>query len=287
MFSSQREDDTYLCDRLEKEPALKYALTGDKNIVVTPCLLPPPKSKVKVWCKGRALYKALEKQTGIPNIRTENVDSDSETNRTQEPDIIAGERQLEDVRLNLFTGRREVVHEPSDINEEDKPPILVREEPDLSEMEGGASKLREGKVTRNRPDVDDDMAMALSPSIKQPRLDDSSQLHSTPMVKRRSSADLFEASYTPITTDRVSPMLDGNRLTPAVDSSGRVTPTQEGEGHKEEQSGEGFVTPKRIRPPLRRLSTNTDTSLRRAIINTQMKVNDINQYLHFDCTRLR
>ena len=276
MFSSQQEEDTCLCDRLEKEPALKYALTGDKNIVVTPCLLPPPKSKVKEWCKGRALYKALKRQTGIPNIRTENVDSaDSERNRTQEPDGIAGERQLEDVRLNLFTGRREAVHEPSDLNEEDKPPFLVREEPDLGEMEDGPSKLRDSKVTRNRPEAED-VTTGLSPLIKQPRLDDSSLLHSTPMVKRRSSADLFEASYTPIATDRVSPTLDGNRLTPAVDSSGRVTPTQEGEGQKEEQSGEGFVTPKRIRPPLRRLSTNTDTSLRRAIINTQMKVNDIN-----------
>ena len=270
LFSSQREDDDSLCDRLEKEPALKYALTGDKNIVVTPCLLPPSKCKVKEWCKGRTLYKALKKQTVIPDIRTENVDSNSEPNKTQEPDITAGERQSEDVRLNLFTGKREVVHEPCDLTEEDRPPILVREEPHHSEGVRGLSKFRDSKTTRNRQE-DEDMAVDLSPSVKQPRLDDSSQLHSTPMMKRRSSADLFEASYTPIATDRVTPTLDGT--TPAVDSSGRVTPTQEEDVKQEEQLGQGFVTPKRIRPPLRRLSTNTDTTLRRAIITTQMKVN--------------
>ena len=276
LFSSQQEESTSLCDRLEKEPALKYALTGDKTIVVTPCLLPPPKNKVEEWCKGRVLYKALKRQTGIPKIRTENVETDSEPNRSQERDSVTTERQLEDVRLNLFTGRREVIHKHNGLIEEDKPPVLVREEPDLVDIKDGPPKSR---ITKSSSDDDDDV-MGLSPLSKQPRLDDSSQLHSTPMVKRRSSADLFDASYTPIAADRESPTFDGNRPTPAIDSSGRVTPTgretptQEGEVQTEGHSGEGFVTPKRIRPPLRRLSTNTERSLRRAIINTQMKVNN-------------
>ena len=245
LFASQQDNDS-LFDRLEKEPALKYALTGDRNIIVTPCLLPPSKSKVEEWFKGRKLYKALKKQSVI--VKTDNVIKDvlDKTSPDDDEHYESGE-----VCLNLFTGKREVVHNGQ--SEDDKPPLLVKEESNdikVNDSDKAGADVSESKV-RDSGGIDEELD--ISPPSKQSRLDETAQFHSTPLT-RRSSTDLFESGCTPI-------------------GSCRETPTVEDEGNKEEDQSEmGFVTPKRIRPPLRRLSTNTESTLRRAIINTQMKV---------------
>lgn len=262
MFASQREDNSSLCDRLEREPALKYALTGDKSVVVTPCLLPPSKSIVREWFKGRQLYKAWKKQTVIPDIKTESGDTNSEPSRTPDSDNAEGSR-LSDVRLNLFTGKREVAHVHSDLTE---PPVLVREEPHDHDIED-VNVLRESKAARSKQE-EEDIDIRMSPLEKQPRLDDSSQLHSTP-VTRRSSSDLFDSYCTPIPSGGITPGLEGDGRVMSA-SEGSVTPTLDQK--EENRSGQHFVTPKRIRPPLRRLSISTESALRRAIITSQMKV---------------
>ena len=242
LFASQKDNDN-LFDRLEKEPALKYALTGDKNVTVTPCLLPPSKSKVEEWLKGRKLYKALKKQPVI--VKTDNVDDNVS------PDS-AGQSEPGEARLNLFTGKREVDHET---NKEisDKHPVLFKEELQYNIKATEGTDVAALSESREDRETNDDDELGISPPLKKSRLDEYSQFHSTP-VTRRSSSDLFESGCTPI-------------------GSGRVTPTIGDEEDKEEdQSEAGFITPKRIRPPLRRLSTNTESTLRRAILTTQMKV---------------
>ena len=247
LFSSQRDES--LSDKLVIEPALKYALTGDRKSIVTPCLLPPSKSKVKEWLKGRKLYKALKKKLSvIPAIYAEDTGAKSENkdepSKVRDSDLTAADQSKPgEACLNLFTGKREIIHEARDLPDKDAPPVLVREEPYNGE------EVNEESESKQRGD---DSELEISPPFKQKKLDDSSQLHSTPLT-RRSSTDLFESGCTPIGGD------------------GRMTPTMEVDDKKEEEPS-GFVTPKRIRPPLRRLSTNTESTLRRAIITTQMKV---------------
>ena len=81
---------------------------------------------------------------------------------------------------------------------------------------------------------------------KRPCLDADSILHSTPV--RRSSSELFDPGCTPVAA--------GERA--------------EGSAIRSEQTGTEFITPKR--PPLRRLSTNTESALRRAILTTETRV---------------
>ena len=81
---------------------------------------------------------------------------------------------------------------------------------------------------------------------KRPCLDSDSILHSTPV--RRSSSELFDPGCTPVAA--------GERA--------------EGSASRNEQTGTEFITPKR--PPLRRLSTNTESALRHAILTTETRV---------------
>ena len=81
---------------------------------------------------------------------------------------------------------------------------------------------------------------------KRPCLDSDDILHSTPV--RRSSSELFDSGCTPIPA--------GKRA--------------EGSASGSEQMGTEFVTPKR--PPLRRLSTNTESALRHAVLTTETRV---------------
>ena len=84
-----------------------------------------------------------------------------------------------------------------------------------------------------------------SPSLSQTEDNEGNLLHSTPVL-RRGSTDLFEPECTPIAGEK------------------RVRSSQD-------DQGKDFMTPKRKRP-IRRLSTQTDSTLRRAILSSQVKV---------------
>ena len=99
---------------------------------------------------------------------------------------------------------------------------------------------------RHGDDNGDDKGEEGSSTPKCQRLDPDGILHSTPV--RRSSSELFDPGCTPVSA--------GQRA--------------EGSAVGSEQPGTEFLTPKC--PPLRRLSTNTQSALRRAVLSTETRV---------------
>ncbi|XP_033741299.1 uncharacterized protein LOC117328070 [Pecten maximus] len=64
---SQSENET-LMSRIEKDPQLRFALLGDRSVIISPCNPPPSKEIVKKWAYGRKVWKDLknkEKQLKI------------------------------------------------------------------------------------------------------------------------------------------------------------------------------------------------------------------------------
>ncbi|OWF40745.1 DNA polymerase zeta catalytic subunit-like [Mizuhopecten yessoensis] len=56
---SQSENET-LMNRIEKDPQLRYALLGDRSVIISPCNLPPSTDSVKKWICGRKVWKDLK-----------------------------------------------------------------------------------------------------------------------------------------------------------------------------------------------------------------------------------
>ncbi|XP_069126103.1 uncharacterized protein [Argopecten irradians] len=56
---SQSENKT-LMNRIEKEPQLRFALLGDRSIVISPCNPPPTQKTVKKWEIGRKVWKEMK-----------------------------------------------------------------------------------------------------------------------------------------------------------------------------------------------------------------------------------
>lgn len=245
--------------KLDQEPALKYAITGDQSITITPTLLPPSQKSVEEWNKGRALYKQLKRQTDkiqekvtikINDEDTETKDnatkeseSDSnldtakdKTSKTTDKDETRGKRLVQKYRLNLFTGKRELM-EVDDSSDSQK-----------SSQEDSGKRNSQNTDKASPTDGNEDIVKSNESVV------DTDILHSTP-VMRKDSTELFELECTPIASG-------------SGESGSQEEDVIPGSQEKVEQ---GFVTPKRIRP-LRRLSTNTDKALRRALLSTQVKV---------------
>ena len=83
MFSTQSENES-LMDRIEKDPQLRFALIGDKDLTITPCKPPPTFNQVKDWMKGRELLKKRKNEKNSINEKLkkekskENVDLEDE-----------------------------------------------------------------------------------------------------------------------------------------------------------------------------------------------------------------
>ncbi|XP_053396986.1 uncharacterized protein LOC123552830 [Mercenaria mercenaria] len=223
-----------LLEKLDTEPALKYAITGDQSVIITPCILPPSKKTVEKWYKGRKAYKNLKNQARkvskeeedkeeIGEKSKEDIFSDSE--KLNPPDA----KQETDIEFTKVTAKRKT--NIKDKNEQDTKVLLENLEKSKVDEDiiSPAAELDELNRSRRLSDNQED---------------DASLLHSTPVL-RRGSTELFEPECTPITGEK-RPL-----------------------GSQGDQGGE-FVTPKRIRP-LRRLSTNTESTLRRAILSSQVK----------------
>lgn len=238
--------------KLDQEPALRYAITGDQSVIITPTVLPPSLKSVEEWNKGRLLYKQLKNEKQIigkeENLKTDEndknkpaqnivkVDQEKYTDPGKNDIRFTEAKKTKEVkkrfRLNLFTGKRELVEvEDSDSQKSSQEVQNSQKEEACRDASESGSQEKD-----NCSETPDDV------------------LHSTP-VMRRQSTELFVTECTPI-----------------ADSPGESS-SQEGEepARSQEEGPAGFITPKRIRP-LRRLSTNTDSALRRAILTTQIKV---------------
>ena len=147
VFMSQSDSRLSFTEQLEKFPQLKYALTGDRSVVICPFDVPPSNKQVTDWCKGKKLYKDLKNQAlqteqnkdhgkQGKKDRVENVAKVTESNcatskeekeRTKSPlrETIKGDK----LRLNLFTGKREFFADEESINlvQNDNKPVKGRD----------------------------------------------------------------------------------------------------------------------------------------------------------------
>ena len=56
-----------LVAEMDRNPKLKAAMLGeDRRVVITPCVLPPPRHKVDQWAIGRAMYEKVKKAEAEP-----------------------------------------------------------------------------------------------------------------------------------------------------------------------------------------------------------------------------
>lgn len=237
-----------LLDQLDREPALKYAITGDQSVIITPCILPPPKKSVEKWNKARKEYKDLKIQAS-KNAELKEDDKEKETEKDKSIkndgiDNTAINTDLE--KTNVLTMQKDTESEftviakrQTDVKEVDDEGRVAQS--DICELESMGSKLEDDMKS---PAAEFDK-FHTSPSVDTKEGEDSALLHSTPVL-RRGSTELFEPECTPISGEK------------------RALETQS-------EQGQDFVTPKRVKP-LRRLSTNTDSTLRRAILSSQLKV---------------
>ncbi|XP_052808091.1 uncharacterized protein LOC128236972 isoform X1 [Mya arenaria] len=265
-----------LLQKLQQEPALKYAITGDQSVIITPCLLPPSMKSIKLWNKGRQLYTDIKhKKNEIKDSNHANGKQISEVKTKKQLELKdteksqTQEKKKGSYRLNMFTGKREwnsqsdsISPQSSQEGERNKD-TNKRNKMDTQEYQQAkkagnqytpeSKKAKTDNFTPIKPPAVEKSAEtpeSSQPTDEHSQTEDTNILHSTPML-RRQSTDLFESEYTPI--------------------AGSREPELSQDDSKDERECQGeFVTPKRIRP-LRRLSTNTETTLRRAILSTQMK----------------
>lgn len=257
--------------KLDQEPALKYAITGDKSIIITPTLLPPSQKSIEEWHKGRLLFKQLKKENDKRNKKEKlNKDADEYEKQTEKefisknsvkskeqvPESTAnveekdkGQKQTKKYRLNLFTGKRELMDvEDSDTSSQKSSQEDTEQKNDTDVTgSGDAASQPSSESLKDSNDTTKADATSGDPSV----------LHSTPVV-RRQSTELFESECTPI----------------ASGGSGSQEETHSSKESQREGAEAGFVTPKRIRP-LRRLSSKTESTLRKAILSSQAKVRDM------------
>ncbi|KAL4233690.1 DNA polymerase zeta catalytic subunit [Mactra antiquata] len=267
-----------LLDKLDEEPALKYAITGDQSVIITPCNLPPSFKTVENWNICRKVYqnakiqakqKEKENKNQSSDKSEENVSSKKVVEKCEEnikgknQENIKDKSEVQDkiddpdkYRLNLFTGKRELVSESAFTK------IVDKDEHVLDNIVEGITVKNETQAMMSRKESGDGTNPDAQKRLEVDNLSQKSQetlsspvsvsekeldvLHSTPML-RRGSTELFEPDCTPISST-------GKRLS-----------------ESQEDATGSFLTPKRIKP-LRRLSTNTDTQLRRALLTSQMKL---------------
>lgn len=149
----------------------------------------------------------------------------------------------EKYRLNLFTGKREIVREGKFTVVTEKTHTKDKNEHDKTVASVSNQENKESKI-----DQEIKSPTVVLEDFQRPSQECDNEcdlLHSTPLL-RRGSTELFEPEFTPITGAKR-----------ALDT--------------DDDQGQGFVTPKRIRP-LRRLSINADNALRRVILSSQVKV---------------
>lgn len=149
----------------------------------------------------------------------------------------------EKYRLNLFTGKREIVRESEFTVVTEKTHAKEKNEHDECVASVSNQENKETKIDQEIKSPTGELKDFQK--LSQEGDDECDLLHSTPLL-RRGSTELFELECTPITGQKRA--LDTN-----------------------DDQGQEFVTPKRIRP-LRRLSTNADNALRRALLSLQVKV---------------
>ncbi|KAL3883653.1 hypothetical protein ACJMK2_029895 [Sinanodonta woodiana] len=283
LFSSQCEREN-IFEKFQKDLDFRFAITGDIPVIISPCKLPPAKKKVEDWLKGRKLSKYL-KNTDMNTLKEEqhnkilDVYVVNQNTKDTEADLV--EKKLKPPQNNYGTdanlgldlgslGQYSSTKESKDAQSEQSPfdesspkvnspefiieplsvqqvlsPGPIKDPPEIS--------LEPSQETHERclsPAVSKEcFEKGLSPTLHGTKLDESSLLHSTPH-SRRTSIDLFESVCTPIIEDRKTLQPDQEVATASAVA--------------------GFVTPKRIKPFSRRLSSNAEKSLRRAIITNQM-----------------
>ncbi|KAK7493090.1 hypothetical protein BaRGS_00015611 [Batillaria attramentaria] len=222
-----------LRDRLHQDPQLRCLLTGDSPCVITPVLPPPSHAAVSAWIE--------EKLKGLVDIQSEKEVTSS------------GVRQKdEESARSSDTETSTLVDEPSVLSTSGEEEALLFTKLREKEGKGGVISEATSAAPPTQKDSQAEDEEAGSPP-KRPRLESDGVMHSTPV--RRASAELFETGCTPIAS---------------VSSKDSSAQPGEGEGKSSEGAArDEFVTPKR--PPLRRLSTNTESALRRAIHTSQPK----------------
>lgn len=255
-----------LRDRLEQEPQLRYLLIGDAPCIITPVLPPPSHAAVSAWIEKKLQGLALDRHNREDRLR--GGDCRTSGDAPLSPDtqasisMLAGESSLlsssDEEDTLLFTKLKDIEGNPrleplvcaatgtvgSTVS--GCMPMGVKDETEQGTKTSEATSTAAHSI---KPDESEGNDHSSTPAKRQ-RLHTDRVMQSTPV--RRSSRELFETGCTPIAAQD-SPVQAG-------ESGVRTT---EGGGREE------FVTPKR--PPLRRLSTNTESALRRAINTSQSK----------------
>ncbi|KAK6169216.1 hypothetical protein SNE40_020308 [Patella caerulea] len=306
LFSSQERES--LWERLEKDPQFKFMLSEDRKQVIVPCRYPPSRSEVSHWLskkvdklsgnekKPEAFNKVMQNESAdleysdrkhfVPleietdicdreensvcndDFRTDNsmcndksgvdnsisslgCDSMFECSTVIDKDEIVIENVLNTCEVVLSEDGTEIINTSEEQDGSPKSVKITRLKRTVSEGEimfnceeevEILSPTQQDKKSCTRWDQKE---LSLS-KRKNIEFGESDFLHSTPV--RRVTKDLFEPSCTPI-------HIDSNR-----------DPQIKGDGNPPGM----FVTPKRPAPP-RRISTNTENTLRRSILTSQMK----------------
>jgi hypothetical protein len=233
---SSQTGSTDLLDRLDREPALKYAITGDQSIIITPCSLPPSLKTVQKWYEGRKVYKNLKKKASLQE-EAKGKKGNSKENRevAENSKKLASETEKVNVSENIESTESKFTKVTPKRNAKDQEEKVTKSETTFENLD----------IKSPSAELED---LIESPGQSQSQDIESTLLHSTPVL-RRGSTDLFEPECTPITGEKRNRNSQGDE-------------------------GSDFMTPKRIRP-IRRLSTQTDSTLRKAILSSQVRVSHI------------
>ncbi|KAH3835832.1 hypothetical protein DPMN_109198 [Dreissena polymorpha] len=270
-MSSSQTGSSDLLQKLDQEPSMRYAITGDQSVIITPCLLPPLVKSVQQWLKEKTKSVSVTKTENKKQISDDNSklalneDKQKKTkveNNGKSKLSVGIERKNGSYRLNLFTGKREWTSQ----SDSDSP--HSSQESEVKKLKTKHFAEKDNSVpTKHDKEYDDEFTAIKtqddSHTERERKLlegkesqediaDDASQdsgvLHSTPLL-RRQSTELFDSACTPITAG---------------------LGTKQSQGSNNGAGAQEFVTPKPGRR-MRRMSTNTETTLRRALLSTHAK----------------
>lgn len=282
-----------LAERLKHDPELWYALNGDEKCVITPVKPPPRFTAVYEWLQQKILSiqcprnkmdkKAVNKATENLDLQTDttligDIDLDNCHSRLSTRDRATEDGSEEDEILtesNAFTKLKEterrfqsdavieLKEQDMNIDHDVTTELTDKEKMEINSASGFKGKKRKFQREKTKDSENDFDKLSTANKAKlHPGYDQTpstprhpspalvSVFHSTPV--RRTSSELFDTECTPITSRCLS------------------QPVLSEEGERKEVK---VKLATHQCPPLRRLSTNTQSALRHTIFSALDKVN--------------
>lgn len=164
VISPSPSEDLSLLEEIEREPRMRFALTGDSPLIMSPCLPPPTRDKVATWLRSQKTYRKMATvQSDIHDVNRDDV--------ARKKDIL-----------------RESIEDNSDLSGSDEDERAIFSLSSLSDSD----QNEEQDTSAVKITVDHDVT-----TYKNHYNDTRTRLHSTPLL-RKSSTDLKNPTLTPI-----------------------------------------------------------------------------------------